>query len=129
MASASTSPAADQAESSADEAPALDLSGLADSKEATVQPSIAAIPDEVKSFVEAGHKHWKDAPKVWREVELATEDAVKSVKKMAAKFARQTGRTFRVSSQPNAKKLVYKVTDAVSHSTNGSGESTAPAED
>lgn len=91
--------------------PALDLSALANSEEHTPAPSEVRVPDEVKAFVDAGHQAWKDAPKKWRRVVLGSEDAVKSVRNMARRYAKATGRTFRVKDQDDKNALVYKVTD------------------
>jgi hypothetical protein len=86
----------------------IDFSALASPKDH--QPEIG-VPDEVKNFVTASHEHWKTTSTAWREVTLASEDAVQEVIRLARKYARATGRTFRVKTHPDKNKLVYKVTD------------------
>jgi hypothetical protein len=87
----------------------IDFSALASPKDHDVEAP--DVPDEVKNFVTAGHEHWKAVSTAWREVTLTSENAVQEVTRMARKYARATGRTFRVKTHPDKNKLVYKVTD------------------
>lgn len=106
-------PDTDAPETANGQATGLNLAALAESKEST-----PTVPDEVKTFVDHGHKSWQEKPKVWREVALGTEDAVNEVVKMARAFAKATSRTFRVNvAQTGGGKLVYKVTDPITKGT------------
>jgi hypothetical protein len=88
----------------------IDFSALASPKDHEPE---SGVPNEVKNFVTASHEHWKTISTAWREVTLASEDAVQEVIRMAKEYARATGRTFRVKTHPDKNKLVYKVTDKV----------------
>jgi len=93
---------------------ALDLSKLDASEVASDQEvNPVVVPDEIQTFVNAAHTFWKTSPKKWRKIDLGSADAVTEAKKLASKWAKATGRTFREKKQPAATVLVYKVTDAV----------------
>lgn len=96
-------------------APALDLSALAESKVADDAP--VNVPQEVKDFVDRAYDFWKSTPRKWRQVKLADEAAVAEVKKMASRFAKSVGLTFRVTAHEDSSVLKYKVTDAVRKNT------------
>lgn len=90
------------------------LAKLSESAEVT-PAAVAETPEEVKAFVNAGHEHWQNKPKVWRSVELGTAEAIAEVSKLAREFASATGRTFRVDKKRTTDThLIYKVSDKVS---------------
>lgn len=94
----------------------IDFSALEKSEVAVITPTPVNVPDKVKAFVDAAHDFWKESPKKWRSVTLASEEVVTEVRKMAAKYATSTGRTFRTNKQETKNgTLVYKVSDIVKH--------------
>ena len=100
----------------------LDLTALAKSEEAKFTAAEVNVPEEIKAFVSHAHDFWAKSPKVWRRVELGTDEAVIEAAKLARKFAASTGRTFRIKRTDEAGTMIYKVTDAVAKNTeNGTG--------
>ena len=95
----------DTAEASA----ALDpLDALTSPAEVEEGASTREIDPRIKVFVDRGQERTEAAPRKWSYVTLP-EAEVKRVTRDAKRYARATGRTFRVKHSDNPNRLVYRV--------------------
>lgn len=94
-------------------APKLDLTAL-DKIEEYVSTDLESIPEKVRDVVEHAYAAWKEQPNKWRIVELASEDAVKELLRLARKYAdarEPAPLTVRTKNIGEPTKLVFRITD------------------
>lgn len=94
-----------------------DLAALAHAEDDHTPSAATSIPDEIKAMVDRAHKKWELDPWGWQKVKLSGEEAVNEIHKLAARYAKETGRTFRRDRKAAADHLRFKVTDAVKKNT------------
>lgn len=71
-------------------------------------PRAREIDPRIKAFVDRGQARTEAAPRKWSYVTLPEEE-VKRVTRDAKKYARETGRVFRVKHSEDPTRLVYRV--------------------
>lgn len=104
-------PSAPEEAPSAPSAPEPDhLSALDAEPEEIENPAITLkIDDRIKAFVDRGAILTIQKPRKWFAVALPAEK-IREVTRDAKRYARETGRTFRVKNTGEEGKLVYRVT-------------------
>lgn len=86
------------------------LSALDAEPEEIENPSVThEIDDRIKAFVDRGALLTVQKPRKWFAVTLPAEK-IREVARDAKRYARETGRTFRVKNTGEEGKLVYRVT-------------------